>query len=171
MSTYYNIAVFNTGDYSTYQEAQTGNGVYFTPSTIDCMGNDGLSLSGVQDLLEVINTMMLCFSLTGVCSGVVTDRGFITLGQIIEDEGKTPISDLIPLEGNERRIAVKEFLRAYGSLGIACILSPNNSFRIHSQKGALLLESRGYIKEKSNGGYTLTELGQDMKEKITNKLK
>jgi hypothetical protein len=167
MSTYYNISMFNTGDYGTYNEALEENAVYTTPSTVDCVTDEGGNTTGAFDLLEVIDTMKSCFSLTGVCAGVVTNRGFITLEQIVDDEGQTPISDIKPEKGNEKRLTASEFATDYGYRGIACILAPEKAFGIHSKTGAALLESRGYIERKaSNGSYGLTHLGEDMKNKI-----
>ena len=84
----YNVKVFNSDHYKSYEEADESGAVYTTPSTIDCIDlNDGLLSSriGLFDLIEVIEVIKKCLGNDSLIIGILHEtKGFIELDKLLE---------------------------------------------------------------------------------------
>lgn len=89
----YQVQIFNTGHYASYQAAKDCGAVYSTGSTIDATE----TRSGIYDTQEIVEAVCKCLNDGDLLAGVVEGGVFVSLDSIIEEMEKDEESEITTL--------------------------------------------------------------------------
>lgn len=95
---YFELKGYNSSSYTDFNDAKARNGIYSTPSTIDCIALEGGSLSGLYDLQEVVTLFISITGVNDIIFGIEKDDKFYSLSKIISNASKLDSSTDVNLE-------------------------------------------------------------------------